>query len=202
MPVLFPGSTPIDINTARINLNALGATANFTNISGDLNYLMYLTGNATPHALSDWRNVDFYGDVYLEQGVGQLYDACGLLKDHWCYYEGTTEYGGYVGPFGGDSTYNSERGYNNGTFLTFGYGYSRTRLRPYTDVYMKSIMQDVYGYSFSCTYMLIDIFEFGNGVVTSYDVSNFGYFELPYNFSIGFQQGRSFRARMNAYQGY
>lgn len=185
MPVIFPGSTPIDIDTARINLNQT---------SGDVRYLMSLTGNLQADAFSDWRDVNFYGDVYLEQADGYIWDGCSG-RDHWGWYEGTTEYGGYLGAFGGGSTYNSERGYNNGTFLTFGYGYSSSRLRPYTNVMVASSSSGT-----SCIPFRLDIWEFEGAVVRAeYNLpSSPGNREIRWNFTIGFQQGRSFKTRLLA----
>ncbi len=177
MPVIFPGSSTIDVGTARSYLNQS---------TGDVRYLMSITGNSPADAFSDWRNVDFYGDMYLEQGDGYIWDGCSG-RDHWGWYECTDEYGSYVGPYGGPSTYNSERGYNNGTFLTFGYGYSRTRLRPYTGVYVVSQSSGTNcGSGFTAR-----VWEFGYKGNRASDT-----YTATYSFTIGFQEGRSFIVRL------
>ena len=123
MPAYFGSGAQVDINTVRSALNQG---------SGDVRYLASLCGFGTPDYFSDWWNVNFFSYVYIRQGEGYIWDGCSG-KDTWSWLEGTTEYGGYLGAFGGGSTYNTERGYNNGTFLTFGYGYNESTLRPYTE---------------------------------------------------------------------
>ena len=61
MPVLFGYGGQVDMNTARVYLS---------NYANDLRNLMAFTGNAAPDAMSDWWGANFYGDLYLEQGVG------------------------------------------------------------------------------------------------------------------------------------
>lgn len=184
MPVIFPGGSSIDINTAR-NYLSQG--------SGDVRYLMSLTGNSPADAFSDWWNVNFYGDLYIDQQDGYIYDGC-QGRDHWCWLETTGEYGDYCGPFGGYPMYNSERGYNNGTFLTFGYGYCTVRARPYAGVTVVSASSNDY----NCRAFYVDIYWYNGGYVVAgnYFAYAGGYHEIRYYFNIGFQEGRSFRCRL------
>ena len=183
MPVIFGGGGQVDINTAR-NYLSQG--------SGDVRYLMAITGNGTPDFFSDWWNVNFYGNIYMEQRDGYIWDGC-QGRDHWCFYECTDEYGGYVGPWGGGSTYNTERGWNNGTFLTFGYGYCWTYARPYTGVYMVSASSNDY----NCRAFYVEVVDYARGVVAgNYFAYAGGYQQTQYGFTIGFQEGRSFYCRL------
>jgi hypothetical protein len=183
MPVIFPGGQ-IDINTARVYLSQG---------SGDVRYLMSITGNSPADAFSDWWYANFYGDLYLEQGEGYIWDGC-QGRDAWTWMEvNEGEYGGYINAWGGPSTYNTERGYNNGTFLTFGYGYCTVRARPYTGVMVASASSNDY----NCRAFYVDVYEFGYGVRTgNYFAYAGGYQEIRYYFNIGFQQGRSFIGRL------
>lgn len=130
MPVYFPSYSGVDMNTIRY---AMGLVTNPTGPnryeSGDFYRIGNLSGRG--YALSGYVGVNFFSFVQMNQGEGYIYDGC-YGRDHWCYYDATSEDGSYVGPWGGPSTYNTERGYNNGTFLTFGYGYCWTYCRPYS----------------------------------------------------------------------
>ena len=182
MPVIFPGGSQIDINTARIYLSYY---------ANDLRNLMAFTGNATPDAMSDWWNANFYGDLYFDQQDGYIWDGC-QGRDHWCWVETTGEYGDYCNAWGGYPMYNTERGYNNGTFLTFGYGYTTARARPFSPVMVASASSNDY----NCRAFYTDVYEFGYGVRTgNYFGYAGGYQETRYYFTIGFQQGRSFIGR-------
>ena len=130
MSVIFPGYSNVDMNSIRY---AMGLVDNATGPnryeSGDMNRIAGLTGRG--RAWSDYVGVNFYGYVIMYQTDGYIWDGC-QGRDHWCYYDATSEDGSYVSPWGGPSTYNTERGYNNGTFLTFGGGYCQTYCRPYS----------------------------------------------------------------------
>ena len=165
MPVYFPSYSNVDMNTIRY---AMGLVDNATgpNRYEDANMARFsqLTGRGT--ALSDYVGVNFYGYVIMYQEEGFRYDGCSGV-DHWCYYDATAEDGSYVGSFGGPSTYNTERGNNNGTFLTFGYGYSQTYCRP--NSYHNFVS---YARTFSnCAAFYVDILR-NNGRVA---INDFGY---------------------------
>lgn len=190
MSVLFPGYSNVDMNSIRY---AMGLVDNATGPnryeSGDMNRIAGLTGRG--RAWSDYVGVNFYGYVIMYQGEGYIYDGC-QGRDHWCYYDGTSEDGGYVGPFGGGSTYNTERGYNNGTFLTFGYGYCWTYFRPYSyHTYISYSRND-----YNCRAFYVDILRNG-GVVTG---NYFAYAccdqYAQYTFESGFQASESITCRL------
>lgn len=113
----LPSSGPLSISQIRTELN----TSN-----GSLRFLSARAGKSTPDSISE-----FYGYQYppayitYSQNVGQLYDGCSMSMDSYGQWEGTDVGGYYIGPFSGGgnagyNVYNSERGTNAGTFLTFG----------------------------------------------------------------------------------
>ena len=136
--------------------------------SGDVGFLSGLAGVGT--AFSNWWDLNVYGYLEMQQGEGYVYDGC-YGRDHWCYYDATSDDGVYVGSFGGPSTYNSERGYNNGTFLTFGYSYCYTYTRPYS--YHTVVSYSSTGGYPPCAAMYVDILQlYGYNTVAS---NMFGY---------------------------
>jgi hypothetical protein len=190
MPVYFPSYSNVDMNTIRY---AMGLVDNATGPNryeaGSMARFRDLTGRG--YALSDYVGVNFYGFVIMYQGEGYIYDGC-QGRDHWCYYDGTDEYGGYVGPFGGGSTYNTERGYNNGTFLTFGYGYCWTYFRPYS--YHNYVS---YSYNdYNCRAFYVDILRNGGVVAGNYFAYAGGYQYTQYLFESGFQASESITCRL------
>jgi hypothetical protein len=190
MAVQFPGYSNVDMNTIRY---AMGLVDNATGPnryeSGDMNRIAGLTGRG--RAWSDYVGVNFYAFCIMYQGEGYIYDGC-QGRDHWCYYDGTDEYGGYVGPFGGGSTYNTERGYNNGTFLTFGYGYCWTYFRPYSyHTYISYSYND-----YNCRAFYVDILRNGGVVTGNYFAYAGGYHYAAYNFDQGFQASESITCRL------
>jgi hypothetical protein len=185
MPVYFPSYSNVDLNTIRY---AMGLVDNATGPnryeSGDLNRIGNLAGGRK--ALSDYVGLNFYAYCIMYQGVGYIYDGC-QGRDHWCWYDGTDEYGGYVGPFGGGSTYNTERGYNNGSFLTFGYGYSWTYFRPYS--YHNYVS---YSYNdYNCRAFYVYISRNGGWVAFNGFAYAGGDQYTTYNFDQGFQASES-----------
>jgi hypothetical protein len=189
MPVYFGGGQ-VDMDTVR---RALGLYDNATGPNryepGDFNRFRNLVGRG--HAMSDWWNVNFYGYVIMYQSEGFVYDGC-AGRDHSCYYDGTDEYGGYVGPFGGGSTYNTERGYNNGTFLTFGYGYSWTYFRPYSYHNYVSYSSGPY----NCRAFYVDILRNGGQIASNFFGYSGGDHYTQHNFESGFQSSESINCRL------
>ena len=190
MPVYFPSYSNVDMNTIRY---AMGLVDNATGPnryeSGDMNRIAGLTGRG--RAWSDYVGVNFYGYVIMYQGEGYIYDGC-QGRDHWCYYDGTSEDGGYVGPFGGSSTYCTERGYNNGNFLTFGYGYAWTYFRPYSyHTYISYSRND-----YNCRAFYVDILRNGGVVTGNYFAYAGGDQYAAYNFESGFQASESITCRL------
>jgi hypothetical protein len=190
MPVYFGGGGQVDMNTVRY---AMGLVDNATGPNryeaGDFNRIRNLAGRG--HAMSDWWGVNFYAFCIMYQGEGYIWDGC-QGRDHWCYYDGTDEYGGYVGPFGGGSTYNTERGYNNGTFLTFGYGYCWTYFRPYSyHTYVSYSNND-----YNCRAFYVDILRNGGVVAGNYFAYAGGGQAISYNFDQGFQASESITCRL------
>ena len=190
MPVYFPGYSNVDMNTIRY---AMGLVTNPTGPnryeSGDFGRIGNLSGRG--YALSGYVGVNFYAFCIMYQGEGYIYDGC-QGRDHWCYYDGTDEYGGYVGPFGGGSTYNTERGYNNGTFLTFGYGYCWTYFRPYSYHNYVSVSRNDY----NCRAFYVDILRNGGVVAGNYFAYAGGEHLTQYNFDQGFQASESITCRL------
>jgi hypothetical protein len=190
MPVYFGGGSQVDMNTVRY---AMGLVDNATGPNryeaGDFNRIRNLAGRG--HAMSDWWGVNFYAYCIMYQGEGYIYDGC-QGRDHWCYYDGTDEYGGYVGPWGGGSTYNTERGYNNGTFLTFGYGYCWTYFRPYSYHNYVSWSRNDY----NCRAFYVDILRNGGVVTGNYFAYAGGDQYITYNFDQGFQASESITCRL------
>jgi hypothetical protein len=159
MPVYFPGYSNVDANTMRY---AMGIVTNPTGPnryeSMDMWRLRNVWGSGRGYAFSDYVGLNFYAFFLMYQGEGYVYDGC-AGRDHWCYYDATAEDGSYVGPWGGPSTYNTERGYNNGTFLTFGYGYCWTYVRPHSGHNVVS-----YSYApYNCRAFYVDILDWNNG---------------------------------------
>ena len=191
MSVQFGSGGSVDWNTIRY---AMGRVDNYTygpNRYEDANMGRFrdLTGIGT--AASNWWNVNFYAFMIMYQGEGYIWDGC-QGRDHWCYYQGTTEDGGYVGPFGGPSTYNTERGYNNGTFLTFGYGYSWTYFRPFSYKNVDSISSNDY----NCRAFYVDILRNGGTVAGNYFAYAGGYQATSYFFEQGWQASESVTCRL------
>jgi hypothetical protein len=184
MPVLFGYGGQVDINTARVYLSYYAS---------DLRNLMAFTGNGTPDAMSDWWGANFYGDLYFDQADGYIYDGC-QGRDHWGWAETTGEYGDYCGPFGSYPSYNSERGYNNGTFLTFGGGYCTVRVRPGASTSIVSASSNDY----NCRAFYVDVYWYNGGYVVAGNYFGYagGYHQVVYNYTHGFQEGRSFRIRL------
>jgi hypothetical protein len=190
MPVYFGSGGQVDMNTVRY---AMGLVDNPTGPNryeaGDFNRIRNLAGRG--HAMSDWWNVNFYAYCIMYQGEGYIWDGC-QGRDHWCYYDGTSEDGSYVGPFGGPSTYNTERGFNNGTFLTFGYGYSWTYFRPYSFHNYVSVSSNDY----NCRAFYVDILRNGSVVAGNYFAYAGGEQLTQYNFDQGFQASESITCRL------
>ena len=190
MAVQFPGYSNVDMNTIRY---AMGLVDNATGPnryeSGDMNRIAGLTGRG--RAWSDYVGVNFYAYCIMYQNDGYIWDGC-QGRDHWCYYDGTDEYGGYVGPFGGGSTYNTERGYNNGTFLTFGYGYCWTYFRPYSyHTYVSYSRND-----YNCRAFYVDILRNGGVVAGNYFAYACCDQYTSYTFEQGFQGSESITCRL------
>jgi hypothetical protein len=113
----LPSSGPLSISQIRTELNTG---------TNSLRSLSSLAGKGTPDSISE-----FYGyqlpPAYItySQNTGQLYDGCSMSMDSYGQWEGTDVGGYYIGPWAGGgnagyNVYNSERGTNAGTFLTFG----------------------------------------------------------------------------------
>ena len=190
MPVYFGGYSNVDMNTIRY---AMGLVDNATGPNryeqGSMARNQQLTGRG--YALSDYVGVNFYAFCIMYQGEGYIYDGC-QGRDHWCYYDGTDEYGGYVGPFGGGSTYCTERGYNNGNFLTFGYGYAYTYFRPYSyHTYISYSNND-----YNCRAFYVDILRNGGVVTGNYFAYAGGGQYAQYTFEQGFQGSESITCRL------
>ena len=181
MSVIFPGYSNVDMNSIRY---ALGLVDNPTGPNryeaGSMARFRDLTGRG--YALSDYVGVNFFAYVQMSQGEGYVYDGC-AGRDHWCYADGTDQNGSYIGPWSGPSTYNSEFGYGSGTFLTFGYGYTYSYVRPYS--YHTYISYSSAPYN--CRAFYVYILRNGSGVAYNF----FGYAGgdqyTTYNFESGFQ---------------
>lgn len=190
MPVYFPSFSNVDMNTIRY---AMGLVDNPTGPNryeaGDFRRIGDLSGRG--YALSGYVGVNFYAFCIMYQGEGYIYDGC-QGRDHWCYYDGTAEDGSYVGPFGGPSTYNTERGYNNGSFLTFGYGYCWTYFRPYSYHNYVSYSRNDY----NCRAFYVDILRNGGVVAGNYFAYAGGDQYTQYNFDQSFQASESITCRL------
>jgi hypothetical protein len=192
MPVYFPSYSNVDMNTIRI---ALGRYTNPTGPDryedGNMERFNSLTGRG--YALSDYVGVNFYSVVTMYQGEGYIYDGC-QGRDHWCYHSTTAEDGSYAGPFGGPYCYNTERGYNNGNFLTFGYGYAQTTTRPYSGYNIISASSNDY----NCRAFYVDILQlYGyNTVAGNYFAYAGGFQYASYDGVNGFQSDQRFLCRL------
>ena len=191
MPVYFPGGS-VDFNTLRY---ALGRVTNPTGPDryedGNMGRFNSLTGRGT--AASNYWYVNFYSVVTMYQGEGYVYDGC-QGRDHWCYHSTTAEDGSYAGPFGGPYCYNTERGYNNGNFLTFGYGYAQTTTRPYSGYNIISASSNDY----NCRAFYVDILQlYGyNTVAGNYFAYAGGFQYASYDGVNGFQSDQRFLCRL------
>jgi hypothetical protein len=192
MSVYFGSGGQVDMNTLRV---VMGLYTNPTGPnryeSGDLGRIGALAGGR--YALSNYWNVNFYAFFIMYQSEGYIYDGC-YGRDHWCYYDATSEDGSYVSPWGGPSTYNTERGYNNGSFLTFGYGYCYTYVRPYSG-------HNVISYSsapYNCRAFYVDIIynNTGGRVSGNFFAYNGGDQYCEYYTYNGFQDSQSYTARL------
>jgi|LakMenE18May11ns_1017448.scaffolds.fasta_scaffold9899152_2 hypothetical protein len=192
MPVYFPSYSNVDMNTIRV---ALGRYTNPTGPDryedGNMARFRDLTGRG--YALSDYVGVNFYSVVTMYQGEGYVYDGC-QGRDHWCYHSTTAEDGSYAGPFGGPYCYNTERGYNNGNFLTFGYGYAQTTTRPYSGYNIISASSNDY----NCRAFYVDILQlYGyNTVAGNYFAYAGGFQYASYDGVNGFQSDQRFLCRL------
>ncbi len=146
----LPSSGPLSINQIRTELN----TSTYS-----LRSLSSLAGKGTPDSISE-----FYGyalpPAYItySQNTGQLYDGCSMSMDSYGQWEGTDVGGYYIGPWAGGgnagyNVYNSERGTNAGTFLTFGgngWGYvmgrSTVTISAYSNGYGACPCQPIYSF--------------------------------------------------------
>ena len=195
MPVYFPSYSNVDMNTIRI---ALG---HYTNPTGpdryrEGNMLLFrdlVNGGGSGLALSHYVGINFYSVLTMYQDVGYIYDGC-QGRDHWCYHSTTAEDGSYAGPFGGPYCYNTERGYNNGNFLTFGYGYAQTTTRPYSAYNMISYSRNDY----NCRAFYVDIINWwvGNTVAGNYFAYAGGDHYASYDGENGFQTDQRFTCRL------
>jgi hypothetical protein len=180
------------MNTIRV---ALGRYTNPTGPDryedGNMARFRDLTGRG--YALSDYVGVNFYSVVTMYQGEGYVYDGC-QGRDHWCYHSTTAEDGSYAGPFGGPYCYNTERGYNNGNFLTFGYGYAQTTTRPYSGYNIISYSRNDY----NCRAFYVDILQlYGyNTVAGNYFAYAGGDHYASYDGVNGFQSDQRFLCRL------
>lgn len=192
MPVYFPSYSNVDMNTIRV---ALGRYTNPTGPDryedGNMARFRDLTGRG--YALSDYVGVNFYSVVTMYQGEGYIYDGC-QGRDHWCYHSTTAEDGSYAGPFGGPYCYNTERGYNNGNFLTFGYGYAQTTTRPYSGYNIISASSNDY----NCRAFYVDVLQlYGyNTVAGNYFAYAGGFQYASYDGVNGFQSDQRFLCRL------
>ena len=192
MPVYFPSYSNVDMNTIRV---ALGRYTNPTGPDryedGNMARFRDLTGRG--YALSDYVGVNFYSVVTMYQGEGYVYDGC-QGRDHWCYHSTTAEDGSYAGPFGGPYCYNTERGYNNGNFLTFGYGYAQTTTRPYSGYNIISASSNDY----NCRAFYVDVLQlYGyNTVAGNYFAYAGGFQYASYDGVNGFQSDQRFLCRL------
>jgi len=181
MSVLFPGYSSVDMNSIRY---ALGLVDNPTGPNryegGSMARFRDLTGRG--YALSDYVGVNFFAYVQMSQGEGYVYDGC-AGRDHWCYADGTDQNGSYIGPWSGPSTYNSEFGYGSGTFLTFGYGYTYSYVRPYSNHNYISYSSGPY----NCRAFYVYILRNGSGVAYNFLGYAGGDHYTSYNFESGFQ---------------
>lgn len=191
MPVYYPGYNDISMNTIRY---AMGIVDNPTGPNryeaGDVWRIRNVWGGPG-YAFSDYVGVNFYAFFIMYQGEGYIYDGC-QGRDHWCYYDATSEDGSYVSPWGGPSTYNTERGYNNGSFLTFGYGYCWTYVRPHSGHNVISYSRNDY----NCRAFYVDIIRNGSVVAGNYFAYAGGDQYTEYYTTTGFQASDSFTARL------
>lgn len=181
MSIQFYSGYQVDMDTVR---RAMGLFDNATGPNryeaGDFNRIFNLAGRG--RAMVDWWGVDIFARVQMNQGEGYVYDGC-AGRDHWCYYDGTDQNGSYIGPWSGPSTYNSEFGWGSGTFLTYGYGFSYSFVRPYSNHNFVSYSSGPY----NCRAFYVYISVNGNWVAFNGFAYAGGDHATNYNFESGFQ---------------
>jgi hypothetical protein len=144
-------------NGGELSINAIRNELNVS--TGSLRDLSALAGKSTPDSISEFYNYQLPPAIInYNQNTGQLYDGCSMSMDSYGQLEGQDVGGYYFGPYGGGGNLgynitNSERGTNNGTFLTFGgYGtiYARGRstvtVTAYTNGYGACPCQPIYSF--------------------------------------------------------
>lgn len=159
---------------------SIGAVHNELQVSTySLRALSAELGKSSPDALTE-----FYGyalptaTINMSQNTGQLYDGCSMSMDSYGQFVGTDPNGGYIGPYGGSGTTNTERGSNAGTFLTFGgsasatvRGKSTVTVSAFSNGYGISPCQPIYSY--------INV----NGVRRANANTTAGYVGISYSFT-------------------
>ena len=183
MSVEFPGYSMVNANSMRYAMGIVDSPTGPNRYeSMDMWRLRNVWGSGRGYAFSDYVGVNFFSYVQWSQGEGYVYDGC-AGRDSWGWYDGTDQNGSYIGPWSGPSTYNSEFGYGAGTFLTFGYGYTYSYVRPHTYHNFVSYSSAPY----NCRAFYVYILRNGSGVAYNF----FGYAGgdqyTTYNFTSNFQ---------------
>jgi hypothetical protein len=151
--------------------------------STDLYNLTIQAFGGGPYEMARFRGFSAtpYYNVMQEYGGG-LYDGCYMSLDHFMWAEGVDRNGTYFGPYGGPVVYNTERGSNNGTFLTFGgecYFYARANSTVTVTAYAR-------GYGLNpCQPMYLYINEANQRRRSVYYYAGGGDVSLSYSYSYG-----------------
>ena len=111
-----------DINREGVVFQPWYSPSNFSMSGIGASLAPYVPALANPYAMSSYLGWQLpVATVNFTQNDGGIWDGCNFW-DTWCdIYADDPNWNGQ-GPFYGGFMYNTERGYDNGTFLTFGGG--------------------------------------------------------------------------------
>ena len=154
----------------------------------------YVAGNQ--FAMSSYRGWQLpTSTVTIYQNDGGIWDGCNFW-DTWCDgYADDPDFNGQ-GPFYGNYMYNSERGYNNGNFLTFGGGYCQMTVHGRNVVSVFHTIEPKY--TPPCTPIYIEIRLDGTRVACSAP-NPYDYTTIGYSFTVN--PGQSYTVNHNVLYG-
>lgn len=146
----------------------------------------YIPGNQ--YAMSSYRGWQLPISIVTSyQNDGGIWDGCNYW-DVFCYMEGndpilgqyTDPYFGYIGAYWSQNstTFNTERGSNNGTELTFGGGYCEQQVHGRTTLRLHNVM--IPQYAGFCTTVHLSIWVNGSRVACTYP-NSYDYTDLTYD---------------------
>lgn len=155
----------------------------------------YVAGNQ--FAMSTYRGFQLpTSTVTMYQNQGGVWDGCNFW-DTWCdIYSDDPDFNGQ-GPFYGSYMFNTERGSNNGTFLTFGGGYCEMTVHGRNNVNISNTIEPKY--TTPCVPLYIVIYVNYTPVACSAP-NPYDYTTITYSFIA--TPGTSYRIDCDVNQGY